>query len=130
MVCDEWCVMGDVKGVLCDDAACGSSYWRLCVLSLPHKEEPRASCANARKSSLLRLPHKEKPRASGDHARSISFRRLWALRLPRKKGAAGQRRARAQQLLQDGGPRYCTCHTRAASCTCHLRAASSAGGSV
>ena len=66
----------------------GPPFWKLQVLRLPHKQEPRPSGDQARrkpfwKLQVLRLPHKQKPRPSGDQAR----------RKP------------------SGGSKYCACHT-------------------
>ena len=112
-----------------------SSVRKLCVLRLPHEEQPRppATIRAAAPSggSVYCACHTKSSRGhSGDNPRRNSFRRLCLLRLPHKEQPRPLRRQSAPQLLQDA---LCTAPAtqRAAAATAAtIRAAAPSGGSV
>ena len=119
----------------CSDNPRRSSFRRLCVLRLPHKEQPRPlrrqSAPQLLQEALCTAPAAQRAAAATPATiRASSFRKLCVLRLPHEEQTGPLRRQSAPQLLQDA---LCTAPAtqRAAAATpATIRAATPSGRSV
>ena len=121
----------------CGDNPRRSSFRRLCVLPLPHKEQPRPlrrqSAPQLLQEALCTAPAtqiKSSRGHSGDNPRRSSFRRLCLLRLPRKEQPRPLRRQSAPQLLPEALSTAPATQRAAAATPATIRAAAPSGGSV